>query len=318
MAIGWIVTVIALVVIHLVAPQSSGFLALTQILEPWLVVTALIAVPFALSGGRASRVAVGLVAVVLTVNLVGGCVSVPVSGVALIDVAAWNIEWGSRGADRVVEGLQNVDTTLVALEELQPNMAARIDADPSIQARWPYRALGPDPTVNGVGLLSRWPIVDQLVSHDPPYLRAVVEDPDTARQIVVFVVHPTRGVFKTVLGVAVSIDTTARDAAIAQIRDAVALDMAAGRTVLVMGDINTTDREPAYSTLTDGLRDAQRDAGLGPGMTWRPDQLKGLPFGVLRIDYVFSTSDLRASTYGVTCTPLSDHCIVLAGLRPAG
>ena len=78
-----------------------------------------------------------------------------------------------------------------------------------------------------------------------------------------------------------------------------------------MGDINTTPREPAYRDLSEGLVDA-RSAGAFPGLTWRLDPFKGLPFGLLRIDYVFSSDE--PLDYSVRCTDLSDHCLVTARL----
>ena len=72
-------------------------------------------------------------------------------------------------------------------------------------------------------------------------------------------------------------------------------DLAAGQTVLVMGDLNTTEREQAYADFTAGLRDAHLDAGTGPGLTWRPDEFKALPFGLIRIDYILTSPDLRLS-----------------------
>ena len=75
-----------------------------------------------------------------------------------------------------------------------------------------------------------------------------------------------------------------------------------------MGDLNTTEREPAYADFTAGLHDAHLDAGIGPGLTWRPDELKSLPFGLFRIDYVLSSPDLVANRTAVYCTTLSDHC----------
>lgn len=51
---------------------------------------------------------------------------------------------------------------------------------------------------------------------------------------------------------------------------------------------------------------------LGPGLTWRPDALNGLPFGVVRIDYLLTTPDLQAISTHVVCNDLSDHCLLTA------
>ena len=96
-----------------------------------------------------------------------------------------------------------------------------------------------------------------------------------------------------------------------RIRAAIDEDLASHRTVIVLGDINTTEREPAYDEVSAGLTDA-RIAGTWPGLTWRPGVLNGLPFGLLRIDYVLSS--LAPIDYSVRCTTLSDHCLVSASL----
>jgi endonuclease/exonuclease/phosphatase (EEP) superfamily protein YafD len=86
-----------------------------------------------------------------------------------------------------------------------------------------------------------------------------------------------------------------------------------GEPLLLNGDFNLVDREPAYGDLVDGLIDSQRAVGLGPGNTWRPDRFKGLPFGLLRIDYLFAGNGVQPTSIGPDCTPRgSDHCI-LAG-----
>jgi endonuclease/exonuclease/phosphatase family metal-dependent hydrolase len=132
--------------------------------------------------------------------------------------------------------------------------------------------------------------------------------------VAVFVIHPLPGRLQTLLHIPTAIDTQQRDAAIATIRSSVDADLTAGTAVIVMGDINTTDREPAYNDLSSGLFDARRVAGSWPGLTWRPDALRSLPFGLIRIDYVFTSMSLIPVSYSVRCTALSDHCIVSASL----
>ena len=81
----------------------------------------------------------------------------------------------------------------------------------------------------------------------------------------------------------------------------------------MLGDFNTTEREPAYAELSAGLHDAQKEAGVGLGMTWRPASLENLPFGLLRIDYLFASPRFVALAAGPDCTPRgSDHCLVSA------
>jgi vancomycin resistance protein VanJ len=81
--------------------------------------------------------------------------------------------------------------------------------------------------------------------------------------------------------------------------------------VLVLGDYNVTDREPAYQTLARGLHDAHLEVGWGSGASWRPERFKGMPFGLLRIDYLFSAGGLSPVSITTDCTPRGgDHCLV--------
>jgi len=75
----------------------------------------------------------------------------------------------------------------------------------------------------------------------------------------------------------------------------------------LIGDFNVTHREPAYAVLAAGLRDAHVEAGLGPGFTWRPSRVAGVPVGVLRIDYILTSPDFAIGSVGLDCTDESDH-----------
>ena len=110
-------------------------------------------------------------------------------------------------------------------------------------------------------------------------------------------------------------DTSGRDAEIATIRSEVDPLVAAGKPLLLLGDFNLTDRESIYAELSAGLVDVGRTVGWGPGSTWRPDRVKWLPFGLLRIDMVFVTNGPVPLNISPDCTQRgSDHCIVRAAL----
>jgi endonuclease/exonuclease/phosphatase family metal-dependent hydrolase len=319
-AILWIAAVVALVFFQTALPQRTGVLALTEVLEPYIVLSALVVAPLTISRPRLPGAVTAFVLLTVVFARYGpGLITGPrTDRPAALTVTAWNVEAGENGGGRVLSGLAGVTSDLIGLEELQPAMADAVTNDAEIAAAYPYRALSPDSSVLGVGLLSRYPILEQSYSltsqprstSAPPFMRALVSVRGGS-PVAVFVVHPLPGRFQSLLGVPVAIDTSDRDAGITTIRDEVNTDLARGNPVIVMGDFNTTPREPAYLDLSSGLNDA-RQAGSYPGLTWRWDPFKSLPFGLLRIDYVLAT--LEPLNYGVRCTALSDHCLVTAGL----
>src|SRR5262249_55903180 len=80
--------------------------------------------------------------------------------------------------------------------------------------------------------------------------------------------------------------------------------------VLLLGDMNVTDREPGYSLLTQGLTDAFKQVGSGSGHSW--GLLKLNPYWpLLRIDYMLTSSAVLPQTFEVDCTARgSDHCAI--------
>lgn len=309
-ALTWVALVVALVGLHVLVPQRFGPLALSQIFEPYVIVTGLIAgaVAFRLTSAAGRGLVLVLLAIAL-LRYVPAWISFPAAPDGdPLQVSAWNIEAGDDAANRVLTGIASSNAQLIGLAELQPEAAAAL-ADSGVTARFEFQALSPHRNVLGVGLLSQYPILEQDASTDPPYVRAVVA-PIAGDPIVVYVVHPLPARFVHLGDVPVGIDTSVREAAIALIRQRVEEDIAAQRSVVVLGDINATEREPAYAELSAGLRDAHLDAGVGPGFTWRPSPLAFLPFGLLRIDYVLATPDLAATSSTVDCSLPSDHCRV--------
>jgi endonuclease/exonuclease/phosphatase (EEP) superfamily protein YafD len=322
LALAWIVAVLALLAVHLALPQRGGPLALTLILEPYLVMSALVLTPVILAGRRVDRVAV--VALLLVVSLARyGPTLVSLTGSAPPDARSvrtmsWNLQSDGVAPSAAAALLGSIEADLVGLQELVPATADALATDPGVLARFPHQVFAPQATVLGIGLLSRHPITDQQSWSDPPLIRAIVAPPGDA-PISVVVAHPLPARFTMLAGLPVSLDTARRDAAIARVRSVIDEELASGRSVIVLGDFNVTEREPAYADLSRGLRDAHLDAGVGPGFTWRPTRFQHLAFGLLRIDYLLASSEFTTLAASHDCQPRgSDHCIVMATFaRPA-
>jgi endonuclease/exonuclease/phosphatase (EEP) superfamily protein YafD len=91
---------------------------------------------------------------------------------------------------------------------------------------------------------------------------------------------------------------------------------AAPRALLVVGDLNMTDRQPSYQRLRVRLGDAFREAGWGLGLTFPQDRtLHGLPLPVIvRLDYILHSDVFTATSAHVGIGPGSDHRFVVADL----
>jgi endonuclease/exonuclease/phosphatase (EEP) superfamily protein YafD len=200
----------------------------------------------------------------------------------------------------------------VGLQELDPEDAALISTDASLVAAYPYRELHPEEGPFGSGLLSAFPITESgwLEASNSAWARLDIGD---GRSLVAVTAHPPPGR----LGLPSVFDPSARDAGIRELRAELVDDvLARGEPLILFGDFNVTDREPAYDELAAGLRDLHAEVGLGPGSTWRPPSLEWLPFGVLRIDHVFVGPGVQPASISADCAPRgSDHCLLRASVR---
>jgi vancomycin resistance protein VanJ len=309
------VAIVALVLVQQVVRAQSGPIALASVFELHLLglalVLAILAIAASFGAGRGGawvRLAAAVVIVAVVVRTGGELYSpsVRAGGADAITVLSWNLEMDSKAPDLVVAGLADSDADLVALQELTPEYGAAIDADDTLRARYPFRLLDVRPNADGLGLLSRLPLVHRDGSTPGRILRAGVRLPD-GRTIEVLDVHPHRPLYRSIGPIPVSLNARDRDQGVAAIRAAVdALDDPAA--ALVIGDLNGTSSEPGLETLDRGLTDAHEAAGTGPGFTWRPDALEPLGVAVLRIDHVMSGAWLRPVATSIDCSAIGDHC----------
>ncbi len=320
-------TLIVLSALNVLYPQRHGLLALSQIVAPYLYLPLLLFVPLTVI--RVSPVAhatrrwlrIGLVvcAVIAVVRFVPAWIpaaSPPVpAGSLALGVTTWNMEAETLDPAAAVAVLQDAGTGIVGLEELARHSSARIAADPALLRRFPYRVLSPSDGSVGVGLLSSYPFVGSPgIALDPPLIHALL-DLGNGHSLDVVVTHPQPAQLRTLGPLPVDFDTSLRDAEIGVIRSTIDPLVLGGEPLVLMGDFNTTEREQVYGELSSGVLDVQRAVGWGPGSTWRPDPVKWLPFGLLRIDMVFAANGVAPLQISPDCTPRgSDHCIVHAAV----
>ncbi len=319
----------ALVLTALVVRPRTGLLTLVSTFEVHVLavatLAALVGLLGSLSGGR-GRAWIRLLALgvlVLAVVRLGDELWSPAPDAAMgaagttteLRVLTWNLELGSKAAAPSVQGIAAIDADVVALQELTPDVAAAIEADPTLRARYPYRILEPDPGVDGLGLLAKRPLVTRGLEREPLILRAGLLLAD-GRLVDVLDVHPYPPGIRTIAGLPLSLDTRRRDEDLGVIgaRAATGDDPA---LALVVGDLNTAPAEPGFADLWDGLTDAHEAVGTGPGFTWRPSSLEGLGIGLVRIDHVLTGQWLEPVATSVDCSLPGDHCRLIVTLRVA-
>jgi endonuclease/exonuclease/phosphatase family metal-dependent hydrolase len=323
--IRWLAAAIALLIalagllmlgVHFFAPQRRGPLVFSEIFEPYLLLGVIAGALFFAVVARQRLATIVLLALVVAAALRYGplLVSMPAAapaGAQRLHLMSWNLEAGDVAVDTMTDAIDDARPDIVGLVELVPRISRGLEADERLLAQYPYQVLLPQSGAPDLGLLSRFPVIEQQFTRQPSLLRAVIA-PSDGPPITVFVAHPYLGGIDQI-GLLPDIETPVRDVQIHQIRQQIDADLAAGNDVLVLGDFNVTEREPAYAELSAGLHDAQREAGYGLGLTWRPESLEHLPFGLLRIDYLFGSPAFVAIAAGPDCTPRgSDHCLVNA------
>lgn len=207
---------------------------------------------------------------------------------------------------RVAELISDLDTDIVALHEVTPDLAdeiVRLSA-----SNYPYRVIRPDANGSGIVLLSRYPITQhQVFSVFRESILNLKADIDVyGTSVAVYLARP-----KSPLGgfQPFSYDTALRDADLANLQER--LESEEG-PVLVLCDCNMSDQSDAYQELDRLLDDAFREVGHGFGFTFRYRSF--LPY-MVRIDYVWHNDYFVAIDAQTRNDPdLSDHRPMFATL----
>lgn len=305
--------------VSLLAPQREGSVALAQVLAHYLFLPALLLAPFALSRGmfllRLGLLSAGaafLIAFPPALRLPTPASAAQGPELTLLQ---WNVFVGGVSARDLREALAQHQPDVVTLQEA---LWEEIAADEAIAAAYPYRLLRPEETAPSLVILSRLPIVEAAVPQLPDPVwdmpRIVWARLDLGGQTVTVVnAHPMPPrIFAEGCSPLRCYNTGPRDEQIVALRRFVdELRRRSGDPLILAGDMNVTEREPAYFDLSAGLQDAHRAVGSGFGASWRPDEL-GVQWGLLRIDYLFSAGEIRPLALTTDCSSrASDHCLLV-------
>lgn len=313
--LGYSLALLGLSLIHYFSPQRSGWVALTQIVAPYLFFPLLLFVPFAILRGWAMwglRIGLALCTIVFVRRFPldwNREILAPPSNFRTFAVMHWNVKTSNPQEQDFHQYLLAQEVDVVALGECDWTSIAQ---DINLAKRYPYRLLRPaDGAPPGIALLSKYPIEAYGVLQKPmqawdiPRVLWARLNVGPAQSLVVVVAHPRPPqLFNVECGF---ICAEQRDAQIAAVADLVANFVAHGESVLLLGDLNLTEREIAYTDVTAVLNDVHNEVGKGWGHTW--GTLGILP--LLRIDYLMATESIVPFSLDVDCNaPGSDHCSV--------
>ncbi|GCE48859.1 endonuclease/exonuclease/phosphatase family metal-dependent hydrolase [Thermosporothrix hazakensis] len=308
---------ILLLLLQSILQQRDGVLALFSIFAPYLFIPFLLLFPFLFFRQTAFLRIVFLLAI-----LVFGLLYSPhlafgagAAGEKPITVLTWNFLGNNARSGSLRHVLNTEQPQIVALQEADWR---GIDMADDVLTRYPYHLYRPDQGVPpGEVLLSTYPILDYGEVEAPDGSRAIWDIPrilwarlDLGQGRTLFVVnaHPISAV-NTVYGC--TFCPKRRDSQIQELQKFIQSHLKQGEHVLLLGDMNTTDREVAYKDLSNGLQDMHRLVGNGSGHSWGLRQLNRF-WALLRIDYMFASPNIQPLSLKTDCSSRgSDHCVLI-------
>lgn len=313
----YVVSLLVLIILWKQFAQREGTLALVAILLPYLFVPLFLLIPFLFWRLAMALRIVLLVGVVLFVacfppRLWPGHTSEGTT--KTISALTWNLLGSNERAGYVRALLQEKMPDIVALQEAD---WVGMDQAEDLLQQYPHHLYRPaDGVPPGEILLSVYPIVDYGTievsdsgdaTWDIPRVLWARLDLGAGHTILVVNAHPISAV-----------NTTYRCLFCAERRDSQVKALSAflqpfiaqGEQILLLGDMNTTDRELAYHDLTTGLIDTHLQVGNGSGHTWG---IRGINrfWAFLRIDYMLVTPNITPLSLDTDCASRgSDHCVL--------
>lgn len=310
----------ALLVANHFLRQTSPFVALAGTFNVYLFLAAL-PLAFGLLLLR-TRTALATLLLLAVLFLAANRVLPPVSTVwptrsevDTITLMTFNLGWDVTPPDLLAQTIAASPADIVAVQEVTAEAAAVLSTE--LAAAYHYRIL--DPSVGTTGLLSKLPIVSTQWLSPPngrPFLHAVVNREGVELHVFAIHFYPPGIVWWESLPLPRGLIETGLEG-----EAAILLQQAAAVSgpVIVLGDFNMSDQSRAYAAMSAVLQDGFREAGIGLGWTFPNNfYLAGvrIPFPLVRIDYVFHSPQLAATSARVNCIAgQSDHCAVLVGLR---
>lgn len=214
------------------------------------------------------------------------------AGAPQLRLASANLNLDNRDASALRDWLTRAQPDVVVLLELSPAFAQDMQTLPG----YPYRSLNPLPTPFGIGVLSKFPLLNPQVIADAEGIQRIETDLQVAGcRVGLAAVHPMPPISPQ--------QRTKRDATL---RGLAQRSQVSQIPSLIAGDLNSSPWAPTFAGLS--AFGWQRASGLAP--TW------GGPLGI-PIDHVLASAQWRLVSQQRGPDLGSDHLPVLVELRLA-
>lgn len=307
---------LAFTLFTLITEPRVGLGALAQVFAPYFFAPLVLLFPFALLRGTFVLRSALLAALIAYLSVYPPALNLkPAQPAATPDlrVLTWNIYVNRVPLDTLIGTLDSYNPDLVALQEVDWR---QVHTETALTERFPYHLITPDVAAPGLAILSRYPIlafgVPELgddVFDMPRLMWATLDVNGTAITVINAHPQPPR-LSGATCRLMHCYNQGPRDGQISRMRAFIEERMAGGEPLLVLGDMNVTEREAAYRELAAGLVDAHRATGVGLGNTWRPSFVRR-PLAAIRIDYMFSHGPIAPVALTSDCAWRgSDHCLL--------
>jgi endonuclease/exonuclease/phosphatase (EEP) superfamily protein YafD len=299
--------------IHLLFPAREGILALSEVLAPYFFLPLALILPFVfLRGTGLLRVLLCICLLLFGVQFPRVFAFMPDSSVSdqkhTITTLSWNMFINNKNNTVVDKILQTYQADIVAFQEVHWD---KLSNNQKMLKRYPSQFIHPQERVPAdLALFSIYPfreygsaVPDARGNNRLLWVRL---DLGSGRTLVVVNVHTS--IPNHIMSSAYS--PKKRDEQITAIRAFVTPFLQHNEPVLIIGDMNLTDREPAYKDLANGLRDAHMLVGTGSGHSWGQIMRNQL-WPLVRIDYMLSNSPVTPLGLTTDCSLRgSDHCVL--------
>ncbi len=226
--------------------------------------------------------------------------SAPINSHSIV-VMTYNAPWHVVSLEDFSNVLRSSEADIIALQELSFDQAALIEDQ--FSDLYPYQALHGDHGPSGMGILSKYPIVNEelfnLQSDNVTHLRVTLFiDIPGKKPVNIEIINthlPPPNLKKGV------------DNRVSQEIIMLVEKLPDGKAGILLGDFNQADQNDNYKILANaGLKDAFREAGWGFGGTW-PGSGLGFIKNLIRIDFIWHTDHFQAVRSWVGAGAGSDH-----------